>query len=329
MILRSIELESFRNLKAQGFSLHPRGGVLEAPNGRGKTNFLEALHYLTLFRSFRGARDAELPTFGARSFHLRGEALPGDPNVAADGDSRTRSVGVSVEGARKRVAVDGRVVRPVEQIGAMLTVILSPVDIRLVQGSPARRRKYLDILLSLCSRRYLRSLQEYRRVLKQRNRVLQTGRGVSQLALLEPWTEQLVRHGALLLAERTRFFAIWAPRLAEIGERLAGGSAGRVTWRYESRALGQEGGGDASVGEGASGPFSAEGTSPRVSAEPFGGWDVGAEVPLQLVPRAERSHPTDASGRGLEDEPLTPACRTRRAAADADAPLAARPIEWP
>lgn len=226
MTLLSIELARFRNFPALGLSLDPRGAVLEAPNGQGKTNFLEAVHYLNLFRSFRAAPDAELVRFGESGFRVRGEV------ERADG--RRRAVAVALEGTRKRLAIDGRPSRPAEHIGTALSVILSPGDIRLVQGSPAGRRRYLDVILALSSRRYLRALQEYRRVLQQRNRVLQTGRAALQPALLEPWTEGLARHGGVILEERRRFLERWAGRLGEISARIAGARAGALTWRYES-----------------------------------------------------------------------------------------------
>ncbi|MFN2433082.1 MAG: DNA replication/repair protein RecF [Gemmatimonadota bacterium] len=228
MILQSLELDSFRSFPSLALQLDARGGVLEAPNGRGKTNFLEAIHYLSLFRSFRGATDAELPTFGARAFRVRGEVM--------DESGRRRSVGAAVEGARKQISVDGARLRPAEAIGTALSVILSPSDIRLVQGSPARRRRYLDVVLSLVSPRYLRALQEYRRALKQRNRVLQAaGGGLSAHgALLAPWTEGVAAHGGVILAERHRFLARWGQRFADISERLGGSAAAALAWRYES-----------------------------------------------------------------------------------------------
>jgi DNA replication and repair protein RecF len=126
--------------------------------------------------------------------------------------------------------VNGRPGRPADHVGAVTSVVLSPDDIRLVQGDPARRRRYLDVVLALSSRRYLKASQEYRRVLRQRNRVLQAGSGP---ALIEPWTEQLVEHGARILAARLRFLSRWSGRLAEISARLAGSSAATVRWSYE------------------------------------------------------------------------------------------------
>ncbi len=228
MILLSLELQGFRNFTSLSLPLDSRGAVLEAPNGRGKTNFLEAIHYLSLFRSFRGAPDSEVASFGTRSFVLHGE-------LTREGDRRT-GIGVAVDGAKKRLAVDGRAGRPAEHVGTALSVVLCPEDIRLVQGSPGRRRRYLDVVLALSSARYFHALQEYRRVLRHRNSVLQSGTQ-ADVALLEPWTEGLLRHGAVILRERLRFLTRWGPRFAEISAQLAGTSAGALSWRYESSSL--------------------------------------------------------------------------------------------
>jgi DNA replication and repair protein RecF len=297
--LLSIELENFRNLPALQLSLDARGAVLEAPNGRGKTNFLEAIHYLTLFRSFRGATDVELVRFGETGFHVRGE-------LAAQAGHPPRGVGIAVEGSRKRLSVDGRAARPAEHVGTALSVVLSPADIRLVQGSPARRRRYLDVALSLCSRRYVRALQDYGRALKQRNRLLQAGGSGAQPALLEPWTEQLARHGAAILEARLRFLARWGARFGEISARLAGSGTGVLGWRYESAVaqpteilqetlagagLPAESAGSVPSPVGALAP--ADGSGPSVARHAAGGtdpaprgetapaWESGTELPLR------------------------------------------------
>jgi DNA replication and repair protein RecF len=223
--LLSIELERFRNFPSLSLELDPRGAVLEAPNGRGKTNFLEAIHYLNLFRSFRGVPDSELASFGGSGFLVRGEVQ--------GRDGRRRRVGVALDAGRKRLSVDGRPGRPADHVGTALSVILGPADIRLVQGSPTRRRRWLDVLLALSSKTYLRAFQASSRALRQRNRVLLSA-PAGDPALLAPWTEQLVTHGAVLIDRRRGFLDEWRPRFAEISARLAGDPAAALDWRYES-----------------------------------------------------------------------------------------------
>jgi DNA replication and repair protein RecF len=140
---------------------------------------------------------------------------------------------VALDAGRKRLSVDGRAGRPADHVGTALSVVLGPADIRLVQGSPTRRRRWLDVLLALSSKTYLRAFQAYARALRQRNRVLLSA-PAGDPALLAPWTEQLVAHGAVLIERRRRFLDDWRERFAEISARLAGDSAAALGWRYES-----------------------------------------------------------------------------------------------
>jgi Recombinational DNA repair ATPase (RecF pathway) len=96
-----LSIRAFRNLKRAELDLPPAGMVLVGENGQGKTNLLEAIYYLRLLRSLRGAQDAELVTFGESGFHLAG-AIEGarahDVTVGVDRRAaarRSRSTGAS------------------------------------------------------------------------------------------------------------------------------------------------------------------------------------------------------------------------------------------
>lgn len=222
MRLRRLTARDFRNLEHVDLAVPGEGLVVVGENGHGKTNLLEAIYYLHLLRSVRGARDAELVRFGAAAFHVGAEA-----DVPAAGPTRGRIVGAGFErqGKRKRVRVDGvEQTRLSDALGAVPSVILSPGDVTLVGGSPSERRRYLDVVLALTSRAYLAALQGYKSALARRNAALRdalrTGRGEARAAVWEP---ALAEHGAVLWAERRRWVAARAEPFAElcaaIGER--------------------------------------------------------------------------------------------------------------
>ena len=224
MRLRRLAARDFRNLEHVDLAVPVEGLVVVGENGHGKTNLLEAVYYLQLLRSVRGARDAELVRFGAGAFHVAGEAAV--PGVPGDG---ARAVGVGYERAtrRKRVRVDGlEPPRLSDALGAVPSVILSPGDVALVGGSPGERRRYLDVVLALTARGYLPALQGYRGALLRRNAALRdalrTGRGEARAAVWEP---ALAEHGAVLWTARRRWVAAhadaFAERCAAIGERAA------------------------------------------------------------------------------------------------------------
>ncbi len=222
MRLRRLVARDFRNLERADVAVPAAGLAIVGENGHGKTNLLEAVYYLQLLRSVRGARDVELVRFGAPAFHVAAEA-----DVPAGGGVRARAVGVGFErqGRRKRVRVDGaEQVRLSDALGAVPSVILSPGDVTLVGGSPSERRRYLDVVLALTSRPYLAALQGYKGALARRNAALRdalrTGRGEERAAVWEP---ALAEHGAVLWAERRRWVAsradAFAALCAAIGER--------------------------------------------------------------------------------------------------------------
>ena len=217
MRLTVIRLEQFRNLAEMGLEVPSEGAVLVGPHGQGKTNFLEAVHYLSRVRSFRGTTHVDAVAFGAGHFRIEASFLV---------DGRSRSLAVSADCERRRIAIDGAPVgRPSEAAGTLLAVSLRPEDLELVTGSPSARRGYVDDLLGLASRPYRRALAEYDRVLRQRNELLRTGRGATQL---EAWDESLISCGVSVVAARARLVR----RLAERFARTAAGVAAQADGGY-------------------------------------------------------------------------------------------------
>lgn len=223
--LRALAARDFRNLARLDLEVPGDGMVIVGENGHGKTNLLEAIHYLELFRSARGARDLDLVRFGAEGFH-----------IAADIESdrgRAVSVGFVRTGRRKRVKLDGtETERLSDAIGALPSVMLSPADVELVAGTPAVRRRYLDIVLALTSRPYLAALQRYRGALARRNAALRDAvRGARDDRAVTVWEGPLAEHGAVLWEHRMAWCATYAPRFA--ARCAAIGEAAPVAMRYE------------------------------------------------------------------------------------------------
>jgi DNA replication and repair protein RecF len=167
--LRRLVARGFRNLADLDCVVPGPGLALLGANAQGKTNFLEAIYYPVLFRSFRGAPDQEVVGFGTPGFHL--EASVEQSGVA------TLAAGYLPATRRKRIQLDGaEPERLTEAIGRWLAVVFLPGDVDLASGPAAIRRQYLDRLLSLADRGYLRALTRYRAALAQRNSALRQGR---------------------------------------------------------------------------------------------------------------------------------------------------------
>lgn len=195
MELTALTVRDFRNLAGLDLVLPPRGVVILGENGQGKTNLLEAIYYLVLFRSFRGVKDRELVRFGEPGFFVAGTA---HCRVTA---------GYEVAGRRKKVTVDGvPTTRLGDAVGRLLAVSFSPADRALVAGGPAERRRYLDVLLALSAPGYLEALTSLRTALRQRNAALRRGQGEAAWAFDGPFA----RSAAVVTATRL----VWVERQA-------------------------------------------------------------------------------------------------------------------
>jgi DNA replication and repair protein RecF len=211
--LRHLTARDFRNLGDVSIDVPAPGLALVGDNGHGKTNLLEAVYYLHLFRSLRGARDVELVRFGAGAFHVGG---------AADGTRWIRvGAGFDKESGRRRIMLDGVPCdRVSDALGAFPSVAFSPADVALVAGGPSARRRWLDVTLASTSPRYLAALRDYRAALAQRNAALRARSRSSPAAI---WDSALALHGARLTMDRAAFIT-WAIPLAarhgiDLGER--------------------------------------------------------------------------------------------------------------
>jgi DNA replication and repair protein RecF len=168
----------------------PRTGVaLLGANAQGKTNLLEAIYYPVLFRSFRGSPDQQV-TGNAPGFHV---------DLAIEGGEAVQTVATTYLGRKKRITLDGEQVgRLTQAVGSWLAVAFLPSDLGLASGPAAERRQYMDRLLSLASRQYLRALTRYRAALAQRNSALRQGR----VDVAQAFDGALAGPGAELVRER-------------------------------------------------------------------------------------------------------------------------------
>ncbi len=220
--LRRITARDFRNLAEVSVEVPEAGLALVGDNGHGKTNLLEAVYYLHLFRSLRGARDVELVRFGSAGFHV---------SAIADGTRWNRlGAGFERETGRRRILLDGVPCERVsEALGALPSVAFSPADVLLVAGGPAARRRWLDVTLAATSPRYLTALRDYRAALAQRNAAL---RARSRLSPASVWNTALAAHGATLTVARASFLAWARPRALDHGGAL--GERGALELRYRT-----------------------------------------------------------------------------------------------
>jgi DNA replication and repair protein RecF len=193
--LERLSARDFRNFERLDLEIPDKGFALIGENGQGKTNLLESIYYMQVLRSARGARDQDLVRFGAKAFHIA--------SSISGGLAHELSIGFESHGKKKKVTLDGAVAsRLSEAFGSLPSVMFSPRDIQLVAGGPSERRRYLDLVLALSSRRYLSALQMYRAALARRNAALKDAARGGDENSVAVWEPALAEHGATLITGR-------------------------------------------------------------------------------------------------------------------------------
>ncbi|HEX6071136.1 MAG TPA: DNA replication and repair protein RecF [Longimicrobiaceae bacterium] len=232
MHLSSLDLRGFRSLGDQRIELPPEGIAVVADNGSGKTNLLEAIYYLEIFRSFRGAPDEQLVRFGEDVFRVEGR-------MRLDDRVRTVAAAVDRRARRKKVVVDGtEPERLGDAIGSVGAVVFSPADVTIVSGSPSERRRFLDIVLSLSVPGYLGWLQRYRQVLLRRNALLREGAPAEQVSA---WDAGLAEWGSRVVAARAEWIAGHAEAFRGHVRRIGAGTEAQLEYDGSVEPGGEEG----------------------------------------------------------------------------------------
>lgn len=188
-----VTLQGFRNLPLAEVELAGRRTFLGGANAQGKTNFLEALGYVTALRSFRGAETRALIGLGqpqaGMAFGLEHERF---------GASRV-TITLKPEG-REVEWEHGKVTRLADFIGRFPTVAFSSHDNQFLRGAPSLRRRWLDLTLAAMAPDYLLALQSYTRAVAERNILLK--QGGRDAGAIEAFEHELAIHAAILVAAR-------------------------------------------------------------------------------------------------------------------------------
>lgn len=168
MTLDQITLTNFKNIGSARLELSPKLNCFLGNNGMGKSNMVDAIHYLSFCRSFTGAPDKLLVRRGEQFAMLKAR-------YNRHGAREDVSIGFA-QGHRKSVKRGGKdYTRITEHIGNFPCVLISPADMDLVNGTGEDRRRFVNMAISQSDQRYLAHLVRYNQALQQRNRLLRDG----------------------------------------------------------------------------------------------------------------------------------------------------------
>jgi DNA replication and repair protein RecF len=191
MNITSLRLRQFRSYDDFSIELSPSVNIIVGPNASGKTNLLEAFQVAGVGSSFR-ARDADLIKFDHSG-----------SKIEMVGPETTRIVKLVVQDEKliKSINIDNVEIRRLTFNKILPIVLFEPEHLRMIHGSPEKRRDYLDNILELTIPTYKNTLRQYKRALAQRNRLLKLGHKVIKDQLFV-WDVKLSEFGAMIMESR-------------------------------------------------------------------------------------------------------------------------------
>ena len=202
MRINKLYLQNFRRFENQTLEFTAPITIIIARNGYGKTTVLEAIDLLSRGQSFRAEKTSEMLRFAqdlARVYGLTDDQTKlGITLTSGLVNGRKTPSKLYTLGAAKK--------RQQDFAGQLLSVAFRPEDLRLIEGSPSRRRDYLDEALYLVSDVYRGALKNYQASLIRRNKLLTAIReGEASLASLPYWNDNLLQYGEIIHRQRQRY----------------------------------------------------------------------------------------------------------------------------
>ena len=213
--LKKIAIQDFRNIVLQELSFSPNINCVSGNNGEGKTNLMDAIWYLSMTKSAFSSTDRFNFRHGTDAFAISGVFDMGD------GLQTRFSVRVDSKGEKKVRRDDKPYSRVADHIGVLPIVMVSPSDISLVSESGEDRRRFVNSVLSQMDREYLSAVQQYNRLLFQRNKMLKDG--TFDDSLLGIFDERMGEYASRVYQSRESFIKDLEPVVSEYYKALSGG----------------------------------------------------------------------------------------------------------
>lgn len=214
MYLKQFELNQYRNYENINFDFSNKINVIIGENAQGKTNLVEAVYLLALARSHRTSKTQEV--------------IMWDKNFAKISGTIEKEIGqipleMTISKNGKKGKVNHLIQSKVSQyVGHLNIVMFAPEDLNIVKGAPQIRRKFLDTEISQISPIYLHELNQYNKVLAQKNSLLKSLQdSKSKDTMLDIYNEQLVNYGCKVLEKRFRFLEKLRKRSTEIHMKIS------------------------------------------------------------------------------------------------------------
>lgn len=216
MIIKSIELQNFRNYEDLNISFDEGTNIFYGDNAQGKTNILEAAYLSGTTKSHKCSKDKEMIRFGEQESHIRTVVVKKEKEYQIDMHLKNnRSKGIAINKVPIKKAS--------ELFGILNMVFFSPEDLNIIKNGPAERRRFLDSELCQLDKIYLSDLTTYNKILNQRNKLLKDMVYRPDLKdTLPVWDMQLVETGRKIIRRRKQFVDELNEIVHDIHYRISG-----------------------------------------------------------------------------------------------------------
>lgn len=195
MTLHSLRLRRFRNFAALDLKFHPQFNFIFGKNAQGKTNLIESICYLSELKSFRTTNKTDL--IQRQTGQARLEA-----GITRDG--LNWDVVLTLSANERKIELNGKAPPKRQEYFSLLPLILfEPRHIYLFRDSPSERRKYLNRALFLMDSGFLTTLNQFEKIITQKNKILKEGLGLDQLSI---WNERLATLASEIMIRRQGWF---------------------------------------------------------------------------------------------------------------------------
>ena len=216
MLIKSLELADYRNYESLEMKFDKGTNILYGDNAQGKTNILEAIYVAATTKSHKGSKDSEIVNFDKEEAHIRTYIEKDNTETRVDMHLRkSKSKGIAVDGQKIKKAAD--------LLGLCNVVFFSPEDLGIIKNGPSEKRRFIDMELCQLDSIYLFNLNNYNKIVNQRNKLLKDMFMNPDLReTLNIWDMQLVSYGTKIIERRAVFVEQLNEIIHDIHKKLSG-----------------------------------------------------------------------------------------------------------
>ncbi len=217
MIVKSLELNYFRNYKTLIIDFDKGTNIIYGNNAQGKTNILEAIYLSGTTKSHKGSKDRDMIRFGSDESHIR---------IFIERQAKQFQIDIHLKKNRsKGIAINQIPIRKASELFGILNIVFfSPEDLNIIKNGPLERRRFMDMELCQLDKIYLDYLAKYNKVLNHRNKLLKDIYYHPDLKdTLCVWDIQLMEYGRKIIERRNIFVSQLNEIVSKIHYNITGG----------------------------------------------------------------------------------------------------------